>query len=391
MSDLPESKIKDTMGSETKPIRILHWGLTNSRGGIESFIMDLYRNIDRTKVQFDFLEDYNMDKLIYEDEIIQMGGHIYRVLYSLRENYKKSRICMIEFLKEHPEIIGIHVHANFLYGALLRDAKKAGLSIRILHSHNIKPYEKESIKTKLRNYIVRKQINKYPTDYLACSDQAAEYMFPGKEFVWVKNGIDVNKFDYNVSVRNEMRSQLVVENKTVIGFVGNLRMQKNPFFVIDIFEQYHIRNKESVLLMIGEGKLEEELKRYAKDKHLMECVFFLGARKDIEKLYQAMDLFLFPSLFEGFGMVVVEAQTSGLPCIVSNTVPLQAKVTNLVKYLSVDDDSEQWAKEIEKSLSGFVREGKKAEIYSAGFDMARVAEIIEKYYLDLSFKIYENK
>lgn len=367
---------------DNQPIRILHWGLLNSRGGIESFIMNLYRNIDRNKVQFDFLEDHNLGEFIYEDEIEQMGGRVFRVLYSKKENYEKSKNCLIDFLKEHPEIVGIHVHANFFYASLLKDAKKAGLPIRILHSHNSSQDENEGVKKKIRNFIVKRDINKYPSDYFTCSDLATKYMFPKKESIWIKNGIDVDKFDYDVEIRNKIRADIGIKDETVIGFVGNLREQKNPFFVIDIFEKYYHSNNKSKLIIIGEGKFEDKLKLYVKEKQLENNVLFIGMVSNVNEYYQAMDAFLLPSLYEGLPVVLVEAQTSGLPCFVADNITRQIKVTDNIKYISIDDKPEEWAKIIQGTLDTFKRQSNKKEVCNAGFYMKDVAKQVENYYLN---------
>ena len=363
------------------PIRILHWGLSGGRGGIEAFIMDLYRNIDREKVQFDFLEDHNMREFIYEDEIRQMGGRVFRVLYSQRENYVKSKKCFIEFLKNHPEIVGVHVHANFLYGKLLKDAKKAGIPIRILHSHNSGVNRKESMKNKFRNVIARWQINKYPSAYFTCSDLAADFMFPNQKSTWIKNGINISKYDYDPETRCRIRHYLGIEDETLIGFVGNLRMQKNPYYLIDIFEQFHKKNSKSKLLIVGSGILEKDIKNYVLSKNLGDDVIFLGLITNVHEMYQAMDGFLLPSLYEGLPVVLVEAQTAGLPCFVADSITKQISVTENIQYISIHRSPEKWAEIMDNMLSNYKRRSHKEEIIDSGFDMADVAMGVQSYYL----------
>ncbi len=364
-----------------KPIRILHWGLLGGRGGIETFIMNLYRNIDRRKVQFDFLENHDLGRLVYEDEIERMGGRVFRILYSQRENYQKARTCFINFLKDHPEIVGVHVHANFLYAKLLKDAKKVGIPIRILHSHNSAAEAEKSIKEKIRNYIVRKQIAKYPTAYFACSDIAADFMFPNKKYLWIKNGIDVQQYDYNPQIRQKIRETMGLGNEILIGFVGNLRTQKNPFFMIDVFEQFYKSNPDSKLLVVGSGILEQEIKHYVHSKKLDDFVIFLGTIPNVYEMYQAMDAFLLPSFYEGLPVVLVEAQAAGLPCFVSDHITQQIGVTEYIKYLSLESSPSQWAQMMQNTLDGFIREGGKKEVVKSGFDIKNVAAEVQNYYL----------
>lgn len=364
-----------------QPIRILHWGLTEGCGGIEAFIMDLYRHIDRKKVQFDFLENHSMKKFIYENEINQMGGRVFRVLYSQREDYKKSKNCLIDFLKKHPEIVGIHVHANFLYAKLLKDAKKAGLPIRILHSHNSGVNRKESLKEKFRSIFVRRQISRYPSVFFTCSDLAANFMFPNKEYKWIKNGINTEKYDYNLETRIRIRNYLGIGDETLIGFVGNLRMQKNPYYLIDIFEQFHKKNTTSKLLVIGSGVLEEDIKKYVLSKKLDDAVLFTGLVSNVHEMYQAMDAFLLPSLYEGLPVVLVEAQTSGLPCFAADSITKQICVTENIRYISINEEPSQWAEIIFNTLSNYKRESNRKQIIDAGFDMKDVAFEVQNYYL----------
>lgn len=376
--------------NNNKPIRILQWGLFGGVGGIETFIMNLYRHIDKSKVQFDFLEAHDMEPFRYEEEINEMGGHVYRILYSERENYKKSKTCLVDFLKEHPEIQGIHVHANFPYGTLLKYAKEANLPIRFLHSHNSSDNDSvnvrglRKIKYAIRSIRAGRQIKKYPTHYLACSDRAAEYMFPDENYIWIKNGVDLNRFDFNPQVREEVRKDNHINNDTkVIGFVGHLRTQKNPMRMLEIFNVYHKKNCDSVLWIIGIGELEEDMRNYVSNNSLDACVKFLGQRTDVERLYQAFDGFLLPSIFEGLPVVLVEAQAAGLPCFVSDVQTRQVQLTNEAKYISLDESNEQWAEVMESTLKNYVRKSNYKLLREAEFDIEDTARNIEALYYEI--------
>ena len=227
----------------TQPIHILQWGMTTGLGGIETFIMNVYRHMDRTKVQFDFLQDHHDGPLHFEDEIRSMGGNIYRVLVPQRDSLIRSRTCLPRFFQQHPEIMGVHMHANFPYALPLKYAQRAGIGLRILHSHNIEEYQHHenplrALLWDMRGQAIAKDIDRYPTHYFACSDLAANFMFPNKPYTWIRNGIDRAQFAYNAATRGKARRELKVsDHTTVIGFCGGLRPQKNPLFLITMFER----------------------------------------------------------------------------------------------------------------------------------------------------------
>lgn len=392
------------MSENNQPIRILQWGMLSGRGGIETMIMNLYRHMDRSKVQFDFLTQHDADKLAFEDEILDMGGRVYRVMYSERESLTKSRSSLKQFFSEHSEIAGIHVNANYPYAFPLGFAAKAGVPLRILHSHNagsadsqqpmpgIKGMVKGVIRG-VRNQRVRHQIMTYPTQYMACSAAAAQYMFPGKLYTWVKNGIDTTAFAYDQTLRVTTRHKLgIADTTTVLGFCGRLRTQKNPLFLVDIFEQYHRLNPDSLLLIVGIGELKEQMLQKIREYRLEHFVKFVGAQADVSPFYQAMDTFVLPSLYEGLGIVFIEAQCSGLPCFGSlGAVPQEAGVTDLMHYVPLESGASVWAKKIHDVLSDATdghlvdardpRQDQSNVVRTAGYEMADVAAQLQDIYL----------
>lgn len=375
-----------------EPIRILQWGMLGGFGGVEAFIMNVYRNIDRSKVQFDFLESHNEGKLAYEDEILAMGGRIYRVMYSQRESLIKSHSELRRFFREHPEFAGIHVNANYPYAYPLKVAKEAGIPLRILHSHNAGSgaqfgSQPSGIKALIKTYrdrVVHKQISTAPTHYFACSQQAADYMFPGKSFTWVKNGIDTEKFAFRPDVRQRVRAELGVGDDTkLIGFCGRFRQQKNPLFLLEIFAEYAHMEANTKLMLVGIGELEQQMHKKVEELGIAGKVMFLGARTDMPDLYQAMDLFLLPSLFEGFGIVYAEAQCAGVPCLATkDAVPTVAKVTDLLEFVSLQESARQWAEECRRSLTNEKERQDFSEIVrNKGFDIHDVAAELQRFYL----------
>lgn len=373
-----------------EPIRVLYWGMTDNIGGIESFIMNIYRNIDRNKVQIDFLLDHAQGEIAFEDEIIKMGGRIYRVMYSEKESFIKSRTELDKFFKQHREFSAVHIHVNFLYAYPLKYAKKYHIPLRIIHAHNSNEDIDRStgirkILKKVRTLRVKKQIVKYPNRYFACSDLAADFMFHEKKYKWVKNGVEIRKYQYNQVYREKIREELgVADDEYVIGFIGRLREQKNPYFIIDTFREYLNMNQKAKLIIAGIGEWEQDVKEYAKDLIENGKAFFLGKRTDAEYLYQGFDCFLLPSLYEGLPVVLVEAQIAGLPCFTSDVVTKQVNITGLVNYYSLKNDAKEWARLIQtkKDQYHLNREVYAKKVEEQGFDVKSVAKELEKIYLE---------
>lgn len=372
-----------------KAIRILIWGMSENIGGIETFIMNVYRNIDRNKVQFDFLCSHDSPSIAFEEEIVHMGGRIFRIMYSERESIIKSRRGLKDLFKNHPEIKGVHLNANFPYAFPLKYAKKAGIKLRIIHSHNSAGIEKErygikKILDKLRKKQITYQINKYPNIYLACSDLAGAYMFKDKPFRWIKNGINISDFQFDENTRKEYRKKLGIDNNTtVIGFIGRYREQKNPLYMLEIFKEYTLINCKSVLVMIGIGEMKDAVDKKIKELRLEQKVIQLGKREDTSNLYKMMDAFLLPSLYEGLPVVLVEAQSSGLDCFVSDTTTKQVNLTELINFCSIKNSPTQWAKLMNQQIKKHKREDYAEQMTNKGFDMKDVAKELEKIYLSV--------
>lgn len=373
-----------------EPVRILHWGMLGGRGGIEMFIMNLYRKIDREKVQFDFLDAHDHSQP-FTEEINDLGGRVYNVMYTQREAPFSACHRLRRFYREHPEIRGVHVHANFRYALPLKVAKQEGIDLRILHSHNSQEVSlyKSPVNRALadaHNFIADREINRYPSHFFACSDTAAKYMFPGKPYIWVRNGIDTSLYDFSPSERDKVRSEFRIRRDTVvIGFCGRLREQKNPIFAVDVFAQYHSLNPNSVFLILGNGELETMVRHRVSAYGLSsQAVRFLGGeRDDVHRIYQAMDILLMPSRYEGLPLVLIEAQTAGLSCLASEKVITdQARVTDLVRFEPLSRTAEEWAAGLAKlSQSIPSRRGHVDEVRANGFDMDTTASLLCKFYL----------
>lgn len=369
--------------------RIAIVGMTKNNGGIESVVMNIYRNIDRNKVQFDFLLLHNAEKMAYEEEVISMGARVFRIMYAQRESLKKAEETLYNFLREHTEIKGIYLHTNFPYVFPLKVAKKAGLPIRIIHAHSsAKLFEEfkgiKKIQRKLIDGIIYRQIKKYPNYHFSCSDLAAKSTFKLEDYVWIKNGIDLDRFAFDDNLRTNLREEYGISlTDKVIGFVGMLGKIKNPLFALEIFAEYVKKEKNAKMIFVGDGVLKTELCRKIKEYNLEDKVIFTGMITDTYKWYQVFDILLVPSLFEGFPIVLVEGQTAGVPCLVSDTITKQVAVTDLVKYKSIKKNAKEWASEIEEISSNTInRKVYLEQMYKNGFDVDSMVNEVSKFLLD---------
>lgn len=319
-------------------------------GGVEAVVMNYYKHIDRSKIQFDFICDEDSSFIPYE-EIEKLGGKV--ILVPPYQKVFKYHKELTRVLKEGKYKI-VHSHINTLSVFSLWAAKSAGVPIRIAHSHSTT--NKKEKKKNLLKQILRPFNKLFATDYMCCSESAGRWLFGNKEYdngnVYVlNNAIDLNKFKYDENTRRKIRNQLnISEGTLVIGHVGRFVEQKNHRFLLDIFNEIHKEKENSILLLIGQGPLVNEITEKAKKLKIENCIKFLGQRDDIENLYQAMDLFLFPSLYEGLGMVLIEAQCSNLPCVASTEVPQIVKINNNVKFVNIKEDAEIWKKSVYEML-----------------------------------------
>lgn len=364
-----------------KPIRVLQCFTIMNRGGAETMIMNYYRNIDRSKVQFDFLV-HREEIGAYEEEIRSLGGRIYRMPSLYPRNFRKYKGEILEFLKEHSEYKIIHGNFSELGYFLYKEAKKQGLATRIVHAHNYsKGFDIKSIFRFYWKHAMRKDV----THMFTCSNIAAEWLFGKKnsnKSITMNNAIDTKRFTYDLNKSREIKKELGVENKFVLGHVGRFNIQKNHEFLIDIFYEIRKQNENVVLMLVGEGELEKKIKDKVAALGIIEDVIFMESRADVNSIMQSFDVFLFPSIFEGLGVVLIEAQASGLKCFTSEgAVPLEAKVTDLLEYIPLKRGAKYWAKEILKYKDGYLREDTSKKIISSNFDIEKNANWLEEFYL----------
>ncbi|MFV0250041.1 MAG: glycosyltransferase family 1 protein [Bacilli bacterium] len=324
---------------EDRVIRVLQIVPNMRSAGIENFIMNFYKTINRDEVQFDFLVHSNQEQE-FDSEITKLGGKIYRLTYKDDKNILKYIKDLNNFFKNHSEYDIVHGEMQSMMPLYLSIAKKNGVSIRIAHAHN-SSYEKT-----LKGFILHlfSRFSKYPANvFWACSNSAGKYLFGNKKYEIIYNAIDIEKFKYNEDIREKLRKEMNLENKMVIGNVARFELQKNHEFLIDVFEKIVQKNDNAILLLIGDGYLKEKIKNIVIQRGLSKYVIFTGVRKNVNELYQAMDLFLLPSLYEGLPLVGVEAQISGLNCFFSTSITKEIEVSEKVKFLSLQSSSCEWA------------------------------------------------
>lgn len=357
-------------------IRVLQVVTYMGRGGLETMLMNYYRNIDRDKVQFDFLT-HRDERWDYDEEIESLGGKIYHLpkLNPFSKNYLNA---LDKFFKEHKEYQIVHCHQDCLSGVVLKVAKKNGVKFTIAHSHSTS--QDKNLRYILK-ILEKKKIPKYADKLFACGKEAGEWMFNNNNFEVLNNAIDTELYIYDKEKSYSMRKKLGIQNKFVIGNVGRLYYPKNHQFIIEIFNEVQKIEKESVLLLVGEGSLRESIEKTIDELGLNDKVILTGIRSDVNELMQAMDVFLLPSLYEGLPVTMVEAQASGLKCIISDKVPIECKLTNNVEQIKLEESPQNWAKEILK-YKKYERQNTKEEIVKANFDIKANAKYLQEFYLN---------
>lgn len=361
-----------------EPIRVLHILQRMEAGGTQALLMNIYRKIDRTKVQFDFLVVYK-EKQFYDDEIEKMGGHVYKLSFREDLNLPKFQKDLAGFFAQHHEYKIVHCHAYTIGYFCLKAAKKAGIPVRIAHSHSNAAVHDVKLPLKL---IMQKLFTIYSTDLFACSEEAGKFAFKGKKFGIVQNAIDSQKFIADANIREKIRKALRVESKFVVGHVGRMQPEKNHDFLIDVFAELKKKKPDAELILVGTGPLDEKVKSKVVEKGLSDCVHFLGNRKDMNRIYQAMDVFVFPSFFEGLGIVAIEAQAAGVPIVCSEGLPPETDITPIYRKLLLSDGAEKWANAaLEMAQNLKAHTNMQQYVIDAGFDMDATAKYMESYYL----------
>lgn len=363
-----------------KKIRILHVIGTLKVGGAENVAMNFLRYIDRNKFQCDYLV-FGEEIGEYEKEAIKLGANIIHIddpKYGYKRYIKNLKKI---FMKEKYDVV--HAHLMFNNGIILKAAYDTGIKKRISHSHSTSSGKNEGIIYKIYSSNMRRMILKYATDIVGCGTDAGRYLY-GKDIfdssgVIINNGIDINKYKYDENIQNKIKKELGLTNNLVIGHVGRFVDTKNHEFLIDIFYEISKIREDVRLLLIGDGELRKEVESKIKRLKIEDKVIMMGVRMDIEIVQQAIDVFVFPSKYEGFPVTIVEAQAASIPCIVSDSVTDKVKITDLVEFLSLEDSIENWSKKImNKMMSKKI--DKSNEMIKSGFDIKTLIKKMESIY-----------
>lgn len=355
--------------------------------GVMSVIMNYYRNINKDKVQFDFLFFIKKEDSYY-NEIIELGGNAYYLEMLSRKNIFSYQRMINDFFYHHGDKYEIvHLHEVLLSFFILKASKKNKILTRIVHSHN--SVGAETILKRIRNRILCLPIKYLATNFCACSIKASNFLY-GIEFYKkgkvkiINNAIDCSRFAYNSEVRRQIREKLGFQNCYIIGHIGRFSEQKNHLFLIDVF--YHLRkyDKSYKLLLIGGGPLYETIVNKVNRLNLTSDVVFLGVKSDVHNYLNIFDLFILPSLFEGLPVVGVEAQANNLPCVFSDAITKELSITKNNTFISLDKSAEEWAEILSKKcvLSSYPdRSSSVSRLFSDnGFLIRTEASNLENYY-----------
>ena len=361
------------------PIRVLNLFTIMDRGGAETMVMNYYRKIDRSKVQFDFLV-HRQQRGAYEDEIEALGGRIYRMSPIYPQNFRKYKKELRAFFQEHPEYRIIHAHMSELGYFAFREAARQGVPVRICHAHNA-PHGFD-LKMIVRTYF-KKRMMPYVTHLFMCGIESGRWLF-GEEnesrFIMLNNAIDAAAYSYDPRRRQAVRQDLGLTGELVVGHVGRFNKQKNHPFLIELCAALLKREPNAVLLLVGGGEDQPRIEQKVRDLGIAERVRFLGVRSDVADLMQAMDVFAFPSLFEGLPVTMVEAQAAGLPCLISDGIPQECILTQgLVEIVPLAAGPEAWAERVLEKRN-FPRTDRRAEIAAHGFDITTEAIKLQEFY-----------
>lgn len=364
-----------------EPKRILYInGGTMHRGGIESYMMNYYRNIDRERLQIDFIV-HGFEKGVYDDEIEKMGGKIYHVPVKSKAPLKNAHLLREIFQTNQYKLV--HSHMDAMSYVPLKIAEKCGIPIRIAHSHNTQHLTNNPIKIKMNDF-AKKNLPKVATHLFACTEKAGIWLYgEGNEnrIEVIPNAIETAKYTYNLADRKELQKQLDLNDKDiVIGHIGRFDYQKNHEFLIDMFAVLHSIDENYRLVMVGDGHLKETIQKKVAELKLEEAVRFVSGCADANRYYNVFDLFCLPSHFEGLAVVLIEAQTNGLSCIVSESVTRAADVTGNVAFLELNE--KLWAEKILNEEKQRLITSEKL-VVDAGYEISKAAQKLQNRYEEL--------
>jgi glycosyltransferase EpsF len=378
------------VSSREAPKRVLHIVSAMDRGGTETLIMNIYRNIDRTKIQFDFVTHVT-HKGDYDDEIMELGGKIYRIP-SLGQLGPISYVRQLMKLMSSNSFIAVHSHTDYQSGFPTLAAKMCGIKNRICHSHSNNWPRRNALKDKVLLVLLQTTMKLSATKFCSCSMEAAEFIFGEKlskkgGVSLLKNGIELGSFtDHVPNSKEDVLHELNLPDETkLLGHVGRFSESKNQSFLLKVIKKLVEEDNRYVALLAGDGPLQTQVKNEAERLGIINNVKFLGIRTDIPRLMKAFDVFLFPSIFEGFGIVTIEAQSSGTPCVVANSVPRSTDMgLGMIEYIGLDESLEVWCDAIKKAFATDRPKSKEIikKVTERGYDIRNNIDDWLELYLD---------
>lgn len=360
--------------------KILHVISGMNAGGMETMIMNYYRNIDRNKYQFEFLIN-DSKKVFYEDEILSLGGRIHRVPYQKQSIFKNHK--EVKNVLNNGNYDVVHVHQGITYYYPLKYAKKIGVKNRVVHNHGINRNFLKYLSI-YNNLHAKRRISSLGNNFIACSKTVLDHVFTkrvidNKNYTILPNAIDVDMYKYNNDLRNKVRSELKIGNEKVLIHVGTFTAPKNHTFLINVFNEYLKIDSSAKLILVGEGALKADIRDLTVRLGIEKSVMFLGVRNDVNALLSACDIMLFPSIYEGLPLTLIEAQASGINVISSPNISDECKVTDLVSFVKIDDPN-KWVKQIVRTKLNKNRLAYHEKLLETDFSIKKATKLLEKIY-----------
>ena len=366
----------------SKPIRVLHVFAALDSGGVANFVMNTYRRIDREKIQYDFAITAGQKSLM-DEEAAALGARLFYF-----DTEKRVEDNLKNILKAEGTFEVVHSHVFFYSGIVLRTAKKCGVPVRIAHAHNAHTGESSSLARKAYEMTMRALINYNATVMMGCSEKACRYVFGencmnDSRAIVMPDGIDCDRFAFSEKTRNKVRREYGLEGKFVVGHVGHFNPAKNHEKILSVFAEFAKTKENASLFLVGDGDMEADTRMKAEKLGIADKMVFAGAHKDVENMYQAMDVFLFPSRYEGFGMAMIEAQANGLACVASDVVPTDTNADGRAIYLPLTASDEIWSASLENASA---RTKDKTYEVRDKFGIDKTAKSLESVYLRIAYE-----
>lgn len=368
--------------NQKNKLRVLHYVAIMNRAGEETFIMNVFRKINRQYVMFDFLCSLGQ-RGEYDDEIESLGGIIYHLSEKKIVHSTTIDTCikLFKFLKRHSgEFSAFHIHTQHAMSAYLNAmvAKMTGIPKVIVHSHSTNTlYHLNAHK------LFRPLLAKTKVDRFACSNEAGKWLYGERgRFQIIKNGIDTNRFCYSENVRNRVRIEHGWTGNKIVGHVGSFTYPKNHLFLLEVFRELIKLDSSVRLILVGKGEYKSRILQYMSDNNISEYVTLMGVRQDVSDICQAMDIMIFPSRYEGLPVALVEAQAAALPCLISDVISNEIDLTDCIHRASLNSSAVEWAKMAKKILDdNHPRCDTSVKIRTAGYDIETTAKELQEFYI----------